>query len=75
MMNFFKISALTTSVVPIGCAHNKVNQVSEPEAARIDRTLVKETADDSDIDKFEAKIERKSTASNTAFSQNNAEKS
>ena len=43
MRNFIKISVVAISMVSVGCAHKQVNQVSEEDAARIDRTLVKET--------------------------------
>ncbi len=43
MNHFFKILSLAITVAFVGCAHGQTNPVSEDEAARIDRTLVKET--------------------------------
>ena len=42
MNHFFKILGLAMTMALVGCAHKHVNPVSEDEAARIDRTLVKE---------------------------------
>jgi len=43
MKKFIKFLGLAMSMAVVGCAQKQVNQVSEEDAARIDRNLVKET--------------------------------
>lgn len=43
MNRILKFVALAALIGVAGCAHNKVEPVSEADAARLDRTLVKDT--------------------------------
>lgn len=42
MRNFITVLTAAALVISLGCAHSKVAPVSEDEAARIDRVLVKD---------------------------------